>query len=268
MGRVIKVKKGDTTYSIKLYNTEAETGTPGATTGTLKLRMDDVNYYARITQHLGSDAAGGATPLRYKSTTGNTYQVTQKGEFPIIVPASSGQTVCVSANGQTYKGANTLWFAEGTEWSAYVEADSGHMAGSLNVTGGTLNSTVTLSVTPAIAIPYGYTSYEYKSGDSTYVGNFTVPEHITVLRLSGTSQGYNVTNQTYYVRVTPGKTYSIEGHSSRYKSGSSFRHDDSIYFNGTALVVSTTERAGSTRTSMTIDWRAEINAHSTDHDFS
>lgn len=264
----LKVKKGDTTYTIKLYDTEAETGTPGAIYGTLKLRIDGATYYARITQSLASGTVGGATPLRYKSAAGNVYQVTQKGEFSIIVPASDGQTVCVSANGQTYKGANTLWFAEGTEWSAYVEADSGHIAGSLNVTGGTLNSTVTLSVTPAIAIPYGYTSYEYKSGDSTYVGNFTVPEHITVLRLSGTSQGYNVTNQTYYVRVTPGKTYSIEGHSSRYKSGSSFRHDDSIYFNGTALVVSTTKRAGSTRTSMTIDWRAEINAYSTDHDFS
>ena len=78
MGRVIKVKKGDTTYSIKLYDTEAAAGQPGETTGTLKLKMGNTNYFARITQHLDSDAAGGATPLRYKSSSGAIYQVTQK----------------------------------------------------------------------------------------------------------------------------------------------------------------------------------------------
>lgn len=258
MGRVIKAKKGGTTYSIKLYDTEAETGTPGAMYGTLKLRIDGANHYARITQSLASDTVGGATPLRYKSSSGNVYQVTQKGEFSITVPASSGQTVCVKANGQTFKGANTLWFAEGTVWSAYVEADSSHIAGRLNLTGGALNSTVTLSVTPATAIPSGSTSYNA-------AGNFTVPAHINVLHIVGTS-GLDLQgdfNHSYNIRVTPGKTYSITTRSTRYKAGSSYHTRYIIVFNGLDISGTTYHTH-----SMSISWSGTINGYQTDHDFS
>ena len=258
----LKVKKGDTTYTIKLYDTEAAAGQPRETTGTLKIHMGNTDYFARITQHLGSDAAGGATPLRYKKADGTIYQVTQKGEFPIIVPASSGQTVCVSANGQTYKGANTLWFAEGTEWTAYVEvADSSHIAGSLNLTGGTLNSTVTLSVTPAAAIPSGAQPYEYDS-TTTNVWQFTVPEHITVLHIAGTTE--NGKNATYNIKVTPGKTYSITGQYDRWKVGGRYSHSRKLLFN--ELQISYL-RAGQGVT-MTISWSPTINTYGTDHDFS
>ena len=259
MGRVIKVKKGDTTYSIKLYDTEAGTGTPaGTATGTLKLRIDGANHYARISTNLRSDIAGGATPLRYKKADGTVYQVTQKGEFSITVPASSGQTVCVSANGQTYKGANTLWFAEGTVWRAWVEADSNHIAGSLNITGGTLNSTVNLSVTPAITIPSGSTSYKD-------AGEFTVPAYINVLHIVGTSvldlQGDF--NHSYNIRVTPGKTYSITTRKQRYAVGSSYHIRYIIVFNG--LDISGTIYHTQ---SMSISWSGTINGYQTDHDFS
>ena len=264
----IKVKKGDITYSIKLYDTEAGAGTPGPTTGTLKLRMNGVTYYARITQNLDSSAAGGATPLRYKNAAGAIYQVTQKAEFSIIVPASSGQTVCVSVNGQTYKGANTLWFAEGTVWSAYVEVDSDHIAGNLNVTGGTLNSTVTLSVTPAIEIPSGSKAFVFPesapAGDSD-VGTFTVPKHITVLHIEGTSPtgGSLYFNNMYNIKVTPGKTYPITGRCGRYKSGPHYTYTYLIRFNG--LEVSKIRNNDS---SMKISWSPAFNGYGTDHDFS
>ena len=264
MGRVIKAKKGGTTYSIKLYNTEAEAGTPGATTGTLKLHMDDVNYYARITQYLGSGAAGGATPLRYKNAAGNIYQVTQKGEFVVIVPASSNQTVCVSANGQTYKGANTLWFAEGTPWSAWVETDSSHIAGGLNLTGGTLNSTVTLSVTPAAEIPSGSQSFVCKTNvpnGTSNIGTFTVPSYIYVLHVEGTTS--NGHNNTYNIKVTPGKVYPITGNCSRNKSGQSYKYIYSIRFNGLEVSFRTEDDAY-----MLISWSPTINTYGTDHDFS
>lgn len=263
MGRIIKVKKGDTTYSIKLYDTEAGAGTPATTTGTLKLRMGGANYYARITQYLESGAAGGATPLRYKSASGNVYQVTQKGEFAIIVPASSNQTVCVSANGQTYKGANTLWFAEGTSWNAWVETDVNHAAGSLNLTGGTLNSTVTLSVTPATEIPSGSQSYEYTGSNSNAnIGQFTVPAHITVLYVRGTTPAG--INATYNIKVTPGKTYSITGKYDRWKSGARYFHYHNIYFN--ELQISKLE--GGNGVTMLISWSPTINGYQTDHDLS
>lgn len=258
MGRIIKVKKGDTTYSIKLYDTEAGAGTPGTTTGTLKLKMENTNYFARITQHLGSDAAGGATPLRYKSAAGNIYQVTQKGEFAIIVPAADDQTVCVSANGQTYKGANTLWFAEGTPWNAWVETDSSHIAGSLNLTGGTLNSAVNLSVSPAITIPSGSTAYNKD-------GKFTVPSYINVLHVVGTS-GLDLQgdfNNSYNIRVTPGKTYSITTREQRYKTGSSYHTRYIIVFNGLDISGTTYHTH-----SMSISWSGTINGYQTDHDFS
>lgn len=255
---VLKVKKGDTTYSIKLYDTEAGAGTPATTTGTLKLRMGGANYYARITQYLESGAAGGATPLRYKSASGNVYQVTQKGEFAIIVPASSGQTVCVSANGQTYKGANTLWFADGTPWNAWVETDVNHIAGNLNLTGGTLNSGINLSVSSAITIPSGSTSYN----DS---GSFTVPAYINVLHVVGTS-GLDLQgdfNHSYNIRVTPGRTYSITTRTQRFKSGSSYHTRDIIVFNGLDISGTTYHTH-----SMSISWSGTINGYQTDHDFS
>lgn len=259
MGRIIKVKKGDTTYSIKLYDTEAETGTPvGTATGTLKLRIDGANHYARISTSIRSDIAGGATPLRYKKADGTVYQVTQKGEFSITVPSSSGQTVCVSANGQTFKGANTLWFAEGTVWRAWVEADSNHIAGSLNITGGTLNSTVNLSVTPAITIPSGSTSYND-------AGKFTVPAYINVLHIVGTS-GLEMSgdfNHSYNIRVTPGKTYPITTRSRRYKNSNTYHIRHIIVFNGLDIS-GTTYRTHS----MSISWSGTINGYQTDHDFS
>lgn len=264
----LKVKKGDTTYTIKLYDTEAAAGQPGKTTGTLKIHMGNTDYFARITQHLGSDAAGGATPLRYKKADGTIYQVTQKGEFSITVPSSSGQTVCVNANGQTFKGANTLWFAEGTVWSAYVEADSGHIAGSLNLTGGTLNSTVTLSVTPAAEIPSGSQTFVLSERVGTGysdVGTFTVPEHITVLHIEGTSPtgGALYFNNMYNIKVTPGKTYPITGYCGRQKAGARYYYYYLIRFNG--LDVSKIKDNDS---SMSISWSPAFNGYGTDHDFS
>lgn len=258
----LKVKKGDTTYTIKLYDTEAETGHPLDSTGTLKICIGNTNYFARMTQNLASDVSGGATPLRYKNSAGAIYQVTQKGEFPIIVPASSGQTVCVGANGQTYKGANTLWFAEGTVWKAWVEADSSHIAGTLNLTGGTLNSTVTLSVTPATKIPSGSQSYSY-NGQNNNVGQFTVPTGITVLHVEGTTPP-DADNNMYNIKVTPGKTYPITGEYRRWKSGTRYYHSYRIYFNG--LKVSYKE--GSRDVTMSISWSPAFNGYGTDHDFS
>ena len=261
----LKVKKGDTIYTIKLYDTEAAAGQPGETTGTLKLKMGNTNYFARITQHLGSDAAGGATPLRYKSSSGAIYQVTQKGEFVIIVPASDNQTVCVSAIGQTVKGANDWWLAEGTEWKAWVEsANSDYIAGSLNLTGGILNSTVALSVTPAIKVPSGSKSYEYDYR-GTQDMTFTVPENVTVIHVQGTSPNDSdlYYNNTFNIKVTPGKTYPIHAKRSGWKSSSHFVYDYYIYFNG--LEVSKYHQG---KVSMSISWSGAINAYTTDHDFS
>ena len=260
----LKVKKGDTTYTIKLYDTEAGAGTPGTIYGTLKLRINDVNYYARITQSLASGTVGGPTPLRYKNAAGNIYQVTQKGEFSITVPSSSGQTICVSANGQTYKGANTLWFAEDTVWKAWVEVDSSHIAGSLNLTGGTLNSTVNLSVTSAATIPSGSKDYSFHDS-SSYETTFTVPQYIHVLHVEGTSEPYLIRDykNSYNIRVTPGKTYTIKGKLNRYKSGSTYNLLYSLSFNDLDIVGVTEHTA-----TMKISWSGTINTHSTDHDFS
>lgn len=254
----LHVLKDGVDYPIHLYATEAAAGYPGETTGTLKIRMGNTDYFARITQNLDSSAAGGATPLRYKKADGTIYQVVQKAEWPIIVPDSSGQTICVSVNGQTYKGANTLWFAEGTAWNAWVEvADSSHIAGSLNITGGTLNSTVNLSVTPATEIPSGSQTYWYNPDGAT----FTVPAHITILHLEGTSSGSHTTNYTYNVKVTPGKAYQIKSD----VSGGGITRTYYIAFNELKI----TKRVGyKDDVSMKISWSATINTYSTSHDFS
>ena len=255
----LKVKKGDTTYTIKLYDTEAAAGQPGKTTGTLKIHMGNTDYFARITQHLGSDAAGGATPLRYKKADGTIYQVTQKGEFSITVPSSSGQTVCVSANGQTYKGANTLWFAEGTPWSAHVETDVNHAAGSLNLTSGIANNTVTLSVTPAAEIPSG--SIHYWSDDQSFPQTFTVPNYITVLSIHETTR--NTSKATHNYRVTPGKSYQITQTRSRHKSGGSYSTIKTLYFNGTKI----TAYDGLHQAEFELSWSGTINTYATEADF-
>lgn len=255
----LKIKKGDTIYTIKLYDTEAETGTSGAIYGTLKLRIDGANHYARITQSLASGTVGGATPLRYKSASGNVYQVTQKGEFAIIVPASSKQTVCVSANGQTYKGANTLWFAEGTPWSAHVETDVNHAAGSLNLTSGIANSTVTLSVTPAAEIPSG--SIHYWSDNQSFPQTFTVPNYITVLSIHETTR--NTSKATHNYRVTPGKSYQITQTRSRHKSGGSYSTTKTLYFNGTKI----TAYDGLHQAEFELSWSGTINTYATEADF-
>lgn len=264
----LHVLKDGVDYPIHLYATEAAAGDPGETTGTLKIRMGNTDYFARITQNLDSSAAGGATPLRYKKADGTIYQVVQKAEWPIIVPDSSGQTICVSVNGQTYKGANTLWFAEGTAWNAWVEvADSSHIAGSLNITGGTLNGAVNLFVTPAMEIPTGSTSYEATipawGGGTRDVGTFTVPEYIHVLNLVGTTPKDSYTkNYTYNVKVTPGKSYPITKYVSRRKSGGRYRDTVNIEFND--LVISYTEEKTAT---MSVSWSPTINTYATDHDF-
>lgn len=255
----LHVLKDGVDYPIHLYATEAGAGTPGPTTGTLKLRMGGVNYFARITQNLDSDSAGGATPLRYKNSAGAIYQVTQKAEFSIIVPASSGQTVCVSANGQTYKGANTLWFAEGTEWKAWVETDVNHHPGTLNLTGGTLNSTINLSVTPAAEIPSGIVHYQ---GSQSFPQTFTVPNYITVVCIHETSR--NTLKLTHYYKVTPGKSYQITKTSNRHKSGSSYVTTVTLYFNGTEVA----SRTSSYETEFDLSWSGEINQHATEADFS
>lgn len=259
---MIKIKKGDTVYPIKLYSTEAETGTPvdGGVTDTLKLRMGDTTYYARMTTNVRSDVAGGYTPLRYRSASGNVYQVTQKGEFAIIVPASSNQTVCVSANGQTYKGANTLWFAEGTVWSAWVEPDVSHVAGNLNITGGTLNSTITLSVTPVTKVPSG--SIHYWSDDQSFPQTFTVPNHIIVLSVHETTR--NTPKATHNYRVTPGKSYQITQTRYRHKSGGSYTTTKTLYFNGTKITAYT----GYHQAEFEISWGGTINTYATEADFS
>ena len=260
MGRTVKVKsKTGVVYPIHLYDTAAGAGTPGKTTGTLKLRMGGANYYARITQHLGSDAAGGATPLRYKSASGNVYQVTQKGEFAITVPASTYQTVCVSANGQTFKGANTLWFPEGTVWSAWVESDVSHAAGNLNITGGTLNSTIALSVTPATEVPSG--CIHYWSDDQSFPQTFTVPAHIIVLSVHETTR--DTRKLTHNYRVTPGKSYQITQTRNRHKSGGSYTTTKTLYFNGTRI----TAYSGYHQAEFEISWGGTINTYATEADF-
>ena len=254
---ILKVTKGGTIYPIKLYGSEAETGIAGFPT--FKVTYNGAPYYARMTTCL-SGACGGDTPLRYKNSSGTTYQVTQKAEWTITVDGSSGQNICVSANGQTYKGANTLWFAEGTAWNAWVETDVNHHPGTLNLTGGTLNSTVNLSVTPATTIPSGSSSYT--ATNSSYNETFTVPSYINVLHLQGTTNAG--TNNSYNVRVTPGKSYQITCYGNRYKSGGQYKYKYTIRFNG--LNVST--YSYSEPVSMSISWSGTINTYPTDHDFS
>lgn len=256
----LHVLKDGVDYPIHLYATEAGAGTPGPTTGTLKLRMGGVNYFARITQNLDSNSAGGATPLRYKNSAGAIYQVTQKAEFSIIVPDASGQTVCVSANGQTYKGANTLWFAEGTVWKAWVETDVNHHPGTLNLTGGTLNSTINLSVTPAADIPSGRA--DYWSDDQSFPQTLTVPNYITVLCVHETTRDSR--KETHYYKVTPGKSYQITRDSYRHKQGSSYVTTVMLYFNG----IEVTRYTGYHQAEFNISWSGEINQHATEADFS
>lgn len=255
----LKVKKGDATYTIKLYSTEAAAGQPGDTTGTLKIHVGNANYFARITQYLQSNAAGGTTPLRYKKADGTIYQVVQKAEWPITVDGSSGQTICVSANGQTYKGANTLWFAEGTVWNAWVETDVNHHPGTLNISLGTLNGAVHLTVSASAVIPSG--SVQYYDGDGSYPKMFTVPSYITVLSVQETTRNTNKTVHNY--KVTPGKSYQITLKTQRVKQGSTYENRKELYFNGTFI----TSYTGTYQAEFKISWSGTINTYGTEADF-
>lgn len=253
---ILKVTKGGTIYPIKLYGSEAETGIAGFPT--FKVNYNGVPYYARMTTCL-SGACGGDTPLRYKNSSGTTYQVTQKAEWTITVDGSSGQTICVSANGQTYKGANTLWFAEGTAWNAWVEADGNHYPGNLNISRGTLNGAVHLTVTASAVIPSG--SVQYYSDEGSYPRTFTVPNYITVLSVQETTRGTNKTVHNY--RVTPGKSYQIKLTTNRVKRGGSYENRKELYFNGTLI----TSYTGDYQAEFKISWSGTINTYGTEADF-
>ena len=253
---ILKVTKGGTIYPIKLYGSEAETGIAGFPT--FKVNYNGVPYYARMTTCL-SGACGGDTPLRYKNSSGTTYQVTQKAEWTITVDGSSGQNICVSANGQTYKGANTLWFAEGTVWNAWVETDVNHHPGTLNISRGTLNGAVHLTVTALAIIPSG--SVQYCSNEGGYPMTFTVPNYITVLSVQETTRDTNKTVHNY--RVTPGKSYQITLTTQRVKSGNNYKTRKELYFNGTFI----TSYTGTHQAEFKISWSGTINTYGTEADF-
>ena len=256
------VTKGDTRYTIKLYDAEAAAGQPGDTTGTLKIRVGNANYYASMTTCL-SGACGGDTPLRYKNSSGTTYQVTQKAEWTITIDGSSGQNICVSANGQTYKGANTLWLAEGTTWNAWVEADENHYPGNLNISSGTLTGAVHLTVSAATYVPNGSLTVYQDGGAKT---QFVVPSNIYVIHTEGGGQTHNI-------RVTPGKTYYV--HEWSYTTGTkttnywycgTFNDKAASNKNAPFLIYGVTSGAGKPKGNVTLSWSKTINGWGTDYD--
>lgn len=256
MMAILKVTKGGTIYPIKLYGSEAETGIAGFPT--FKVNYNGAPYYARMTTCL-SGACGGDTPLRYKNSSGTTYQVTQKAEWTITVDGSSGQTICVSANGQTYKGANTLWFAEGTAWNAWVEADGNHYPGNLNISSGTLTGAVHLTVSGAPYVPNGSLTVYQDGGAKT---QFVVPSNIYVIHTEGGGQTHNI-------RVTPGKTYYVHEwervtgtKAHHYYYTGTFNAQASSYSDKPFLIYGETSDQGN----VTLSWSKTINGWGTDYD--
>lgn len=118
---VLKVKKNDVIYPIKLYDTEAMAGDAGNLTGTLKVKANGKTMYARTTTSL-SGACGGDTPLRVKSSN-TVYQVTKFGEYRVS-PTNCFYVLNNSNN--TFSKRDNGWFGDGE--SAYYEyywSDSG-----------------------------------------------------------------------------------------------------------------------------------------------
>ena len=82
-----------------------------------------------------------------------------------------------------------------------------------------------------------------------------------MLHVAGTTP--DVTNATYNIKVTPGRTYPITGYCHGYKSGGRYFYTYSIKFND-LQISSITEKDAS----MLISWSPTINTWGTDHDFS
>lgn len=249
---MLKVNKGGTIYPIKLYDTVDATGHQQADVSALPVHIGDKTYYARMTQNLRSDISGGATPLRCKTPSGAVYQVAQRGEWVIFVPGSDGQTVCVSVNGNTYRGANTLWFAEGTAWNAWVEADGNHYPGNLNISSGTLNGDVHLTVSGATYVPNGSLTVYVDRNEKT---RLVVPDNITVIHTEGGGQTHNI-------RVTPGKTYYVHEWVGSRTYGATFNAQSTSAPNEPFWIYEMSKNKGN----VTLSWSKTINGWGTDYD--
>lgn len=113
---VLKVKKGNTTYTCELYTTPAEARNNLYAGKYVRFKKGGVNLYAPLTSTLNS--AAESTPLFvYKSGDNTKYCVAQKSFYKVTITAVTNASLTVKA----YDGNNTLLstWSSGAKWFPY-----------------------------------------------------------------------------------------------------------------------------------------------------
>lgn len=197
----IHIKKNGTQYDVNLYDNKFPS--PDIF---FPVKVGGTTYYLPATSYLSGDAAGGSTPLRIKKG-GTTYQIIQKAECNINIPAYDNQKIVVevtnstTGNKATYE--KTVVVPFGSTFTAKVQStNSQYNAGSMtSVSSGTITEkNINLTASPAtIAIP---------TGDMTInkEGTYSVPKginriktvHDTNVKYFNVSNNFTVTHEVHY----------------------------------------------------------------------
>lgn len=142
---VLKIKKGNNTYTCDLYTTKAE-----ARNNYFTVNKGNENLYAALSTVL-NDLVNETTPAMVKKSGENTqYCIAQKSFFTITITPVAHETITVLPNDENYASATTgvLRLPYNSSFTVDLVGDEGYSPGTLSVTQGTLtNQDVTVTAT-------------------------------------------------------------------------------------------------------------------------
>ena len=184
-GKKLHIRKDGVVTDINLWTEKSEVGAP-----TLAIRHAGVVVYAK----LGEVTDTQASALRVRKD-GIVYAALKNRWVMINIVQSANQTITVTAGEKTYTESFSVPY--GTAYTATISAAAGFAPGALSSSGGTAESDVTISATPAVtSVPTGSVN-----GNGTL--SFTIPPGVTVVRFYVSNNSSN----DYYVGVTSNISY-------------------------------------------------------------
>ena len=143
--KVLKIKKGNTIKTYKLYTDKNETGTDT----NLVLKVDSRYVY------IPTDTSGGGNEpnlrIGHGSTTYTALTVKKIVTYLVTINQSANQTISVLYNGTNY--TSSFYAIKGSTISCSISADTNYTPGVLNYSTTTVNSNLTISATSATYNP-------------------------------------------------------------------------------------------------------------------
>ena len=144
--KVLKIKKGNTIKTYKLYTDKNETGTDT----NLVLKVDSRYVY------IPTDTSGGGNEpnlrIGHGSTTYTALTVKKIVTYLVTINQSANQTISVLYNGTNY--TSSFYAIKGsTIRCSITSTNSDYTPGALNYSTVTVNGNLTIQATPAVLIP-------------------------------------------------------------------------------------------------------------------